>query len=334
LLKKSIAIIISVLLLIGMIGCKANDQSAKEIMLEGIEKSKEINRYTFHGKVDISIVQNENSDLDLFAFINGLTDFQIKVEGRESLEPAALEADVKIETGNQEKQINVDTIFMIKNGMLYVKIPSIFTAYKQEQSKEYIAIKLNQQEQKQKEESISVLKSIINRVDKKAFHQEDSSQYTINKGKIKEVVHLTIKQEDLQTILKAFIKNSAPILIERLEKNAITDQQKKIVQAWRKKLENQEIDQLVSEYVQRLTIYRFELIQMYDQAGFTRKSLIDADVAIQSVDGEKTRLIIHVEENINDINQEIPFVIPIPSKEQIFYIDETKQKGPFYYLGM
>lgn len=143
-----------------------------------------------------------------------------------------------------------------------------------------------------KEESKgSSLKEWVDHLDEDSFKKEEISDMPADE-KIKQIVTLSVDQEDLNSI------PDLPFLF--------TDFQNKA-----------KINQL------KTTFY-------YDEQYYTRKIQINAKLILNPTEEKPTLLDIQIEENIEDINKEIPFEIPVPSEEQIIEFEDLKENNSFY----
>lgn len=143
-----------------------------------------------------------------------------------------------------------------------------------------------------KEESKgSSLKEWVDHLDEDSFHKEERLDTPADEH-IKQIVTVSVDQEDL---------NSIPNL-----------------------------PFLFTDFQRKATISQLKVSLYYDEQYYTRKIQINAKLILNSAEGKPIPLDMKIEENIENINEELPFEIPVPSEEQIMEFEELRENNSFY----
>ncbi len=319
-IKRVLFFIHLIILSIGITGCLGQEETEKEMMIKALEKSKEVNNYTFQGTLKIS------SDLT-----SSISDIHFKVTGQESVVPYLLEANTEIKAGSKEMKTTIEIPIQIKNDTLYVKVPSIFFMNLPDQTKKFISIELEKgNQQSEKIETIDFLIDILNSLEDEAFIEEDVQNYSLEKGELKHVIQLTVNQAQFVNIMKTIIEEDAEYVLKKLERTAITEEQKNYVKEIEEKISKEDVAQIIRDLENRFTIRHFEMIQLIDQDNHVRKNVVDANILIDTEDKGKIDVKIMFEEKMNNINHAMPFTIPTPTEEETINLEEFIQNAPIY----
>ena len=323
-MKKTLIIIFILLLISTMtIGCGKDEP--KDIMLQSIEKGKEINSSTFNGTMDISFDLSGVKSQD-FGPLFMLSELHFVMDGKTTNDPMQLEANIKLQG------LNMDLSVQMKDNKMYIKLPKMLTIYFNDPSKEYIYIDLadsisNIDLQSNQEESVRITKSIIESLDNNAFISENTEEYTLKEGNVSDVVSIIITQENLKPFLQLLVANTVPLLLEQMDQYSVTEEQKAQFEQMKNDLamNKEEIVKTINELDKYLTLNDFKMTSVIDKDGFERVSLLNLDAVIRTEQQDELGLKMNMVQNINNINEEITFEMPFPTDEQMMDIEELEQ---------
>lgn len=335
-LKKVILVMVSLILLVTIVaGCGGKEQTtAKEIMLEGIEKTQDIKSATIEGTMkidfDMSQMNSTSEELMVLQMIPGI---EVNYDGKQTVDPLQFEANIAASALFNGMNLSIEMPMMMKDNMMYIKLPGMIMPYMPDPSKEYILMDLSEafvdyDQKKATEDSLKMMKTILDSLDETAFVKEDIKSFEID-GKVANAVSINITQENIKPFLDSFIKEGLPVIMEQMQNYYVTDEQKNQVEDFKAELDQnkEEIDKFVNELDKYITINTFKITSVYDKDGFERKAIMEADLVIDTETDGSLGLKISFEQNTNSINEEINFEMPIPSKDQTIDIEELEQMG-------
>lgn len=306
------------------LGC-GKDNTPKDIVLQSIEKGQEINSSTFNGTMDITFDLSGVKSQD-FGPLFMLPELHFIMDGKTTNEPMQLEANIKLQG------LNMDLSVQMKDNKMYIKLPKMLTIYFNDPSKEYIYIDLadsisNIDLQSNQEESVRLTKSIIESLDDNAFVAENTKEYSLEEGNVSDVVSIIITQENLKPFLQLLVVNTFPLLLEQMDQYSVTEEQKEQFEQMKNELamNKEEIVKTINELDKYLTLNDFKMTSVIDKDGFERTSLFNLDAVIRTEQQDELGIKMNMVQNINNINEEILFEMPLPTDEQMMSIEELEQ---------
>lgn len=340
-MKKIIFLVLSLLLIVSFAsGCGTSDLTAKEIIVESIEKSKEIKTMSFDGNIKVAFdTTNANMTSEELIYLQMIPEIEFTFNGKQDIENMQAEFNVNARANFQGFDFSLDIPMIIKDNILYVKLPDIIKPQLLvmlpgiDPGKEYISIDMSVAmkgyDQKQDNEAATeMVTTIINSLDDNVFVKDNANNFTLLNGdKVKDVVNVVITQDNIKPLLKDFIENGLPLFFEYLDQQEINAEQKEQLQLFRDEINKEEINQSIDEINNYLTINSFKYTNIIDKKGFIRRSILNADITTHSENEGDVGISIIVEQNIDNINSEINFEMPIPTAEQTIDINEFAEMG-------
>ena len=338
-MKRTVILLLSLMLIVSLaVGCSASKLTAKEIIIDGIDKNKDVQTMSIDGtvKLDIDLSQANITSQELM-YLQMISGIEFSYTGKQSIETKQMEIAVQARANFQEFDFTFDIPIILKDDILYVKIPALLktlfpdSPLTDDISKEFIAINLAEMAGEQKisqeqdqELAIQLVKDLINSLDDSIFVKEDKKEFTLTSGTVDNAVSIVVTQDNLQPLLENFMTNGLPIITGYLEQLAIDSAQKEQLQQFKDHLNNssQELEQAIQEIPNLVTINTLRGTVVFDKKGFLRKGTFNADVIAHTETEGDIGITVSVEENIDNINSEVEFTMPTPTEEQI--IDLTQ----------
>jgi len=322
-LKKLTLILLILLLAIPiMSGCDSKD-SNKATVINGIEKQEEIKTMSYDGSLILKLDFSATTNSMMTSYLQGLSDLEFKFFGKENTEAQQSEMELSVNSEYQEMELAADIPIVFKDNVAYIKLPDKFDGLLQMEDKEYIAMDLNQtneeydQEQALKEKT-DLLKSIVNGIDEEALSKEDVKEYPLTNSTTGEAISINITQDNYKKIFAGIYAEAGPSIIELLESYSVTESQKEQTEQLKAKLsDKEELSKLIKDLDEKLVINNFKLTSVYDDKGYQRKTVLLADLDIYVEELGQVGVEIIYDININEINEEVIFNLPIPSQNII-----------------
>ncbi|WP_339060584.1 hypothetical protein [Tepidibacillus marianensis] len=334
-MKKFSLVLLSLFLLVSIVftGC-GKEKAPKDLILDSVKKSAEIKSSAFDGKIDITLdTKNLKGTQEELATLQMFNQMQIRLSGKQNVNPLQFEGNLQAQMGG----LSIDLPIIMKDNMLYVKIPAIAQPYIQDTTKQYISMDAtefskNTDPMKNSEESLKLVTSILNSLDEKAFVKEDVKNFALTDGTEANAVSVVITKDNLKPFLQKFMVESLPLIMDQAQKSAVTDENKKQLQQAKNDLTKNkaEIDKTINEIDKYLTINTFKTTSVYDKEGFERKTVMTFD-GIVNLDKEGSLgLKMNVEVNTKDINKEQKFEMTVPTKDQTIDLQQLEKTQPYY----
>lgn len=305
-----------------MSGC-GNDDGNKAVLINGIEKQEEIKTFTYEGSLNLKLDLAQTADSMMTGYLKGLSDLDFVFSGQENVEARQSEMELSVDTEFQGQELVAEIPIVFKDNVAYLKLPDKFDNLLQMGDKEYITLDLNQtngetNQEQALEDKTKLLKSIVNGIDEEAISKEDAKEYPLTNGTTGEVISINITQDNYKKVLAGIYAEAGPSLIELLESYSVTESQKEQTEQLKAKLsDKEELSKLIKELDNKLLINDFKLTNVYDDKGYQRKTVLKADLDIYVEELGQVGIEIVYDMNINEINEEVIFNLPIPSQNFI-----------------
>ncbi len=322
-MKKGFIFICLIILISSMVGCVTEEETAKQSLLNSIEENKKIENMTYSGNIEVvndfndDLVNSENKQL-----MQVLNNYNITFDGKLKQEPFYMEMDMSILTNIQGMELVFDIPMIAKDNNLYIKIPSMLLMYMPEVEQNYLMMDISKRNQAEyKENSFQVFTKIVDAIDEKDFLRNDTKSYSIDNGKVGEVITLNITQESLKSYLERLVNNEGlSEIIIYLDKYSISDDLKVKLQQIKSDLDNdiKSIDQIASDLNNKILINNCEVTTVYDKDGLLRKIIFNIDIYKYE---EEIKSLITGQIDINTINKGIQIEKQIPSQDEVINID-------------
>lgn len=320
--KLTLLILILVIAIPVMSGCD-NKDSNKAVLIKGIEKQEEIKTLKYNGNLNLKFDFTGTTESMMTGYLKELSDIKFVFSGQEIVESQQSEMELSINTEYLEQELAADIPIVFKDNAAYLKLPDKFDNLLQMGDKEYIALDLSQanQDNNQKqalEDKTKLLKSIVNGIDENAISKEDAKEYPLTNETTGEVISINITQDNYKKVLAGIYAEAGPEIIELLESYSVTENQKEQTEQLKAKLSDKdELSKLIKDLDNKLLINNFKLTYVFDDKGYQRKTVLVADLDIYVDEIGQVGIEILYEMNINEINEEIIFKLPIPSQNII-----------------
>lgn len=305
-----------------MSGCD-NKDSNKAVLIKGIEKQEEIKTLKYDGNLNLKFDFTGTTESMMTGYLKELSDIKFVFSGQEIVESQQSEMELSINTEYLGQELAADIPIVFKDNAAYLKLPDKFDNLLQMGDKEYIALDLSQanQDNNQKqalEDKTKLLKSIVNGIDENAISKEDAKEYPLTNETTGEVISINITQDNYKKVLAGIYAEAGPEIIELLESYSVTENQKEQTEQLKAKLSDKdELSKLIKDLDNKLLINNFKLTYVFDDKGYQRKTVLVADLDIYVGEIGQVGIEILYEMNINEINEEIIFKLPIPSQNII-----------------
>ncbi len=308
-----------------MFGCGAVEDSAKQTVLNSIDKNKEIKSMAYNGNIEV--VNEEKVVSEFNQLMQILNNYKITFDGKLQQEPFHIETDMSILINIQGMDFVYEIPMIADESNLYIKVPSMLKTILPELKQDYLMMdisKLNQSEDnaEYKNDSIKLFSKIIDAVDEKYFIRNDIKSYSIDNGKVKDVITLNITQDSLESYIKNFVDSDGLTeIIIFLEKYSISDDMLNKLQQIKKEFDDdsQNIDQIVNDINGKLLINNFVITTVIDKDNFLRKIVFNID--INKIDDDINSLMVG-QFDVNTINKGIQTDKQVPSLENVTNLDE------------
>jgi len=326
-LKKFSLILLTLFLLVSIVftGC-GKEKTAKELVLDGVKKSAEVKSSAFDGKIDITLDTKNLKAPQELAPLQMLSQIQISFSGKQNVNPMQFEGSFQAQMGG----ISLDFPMIMKDNVLYIKIPAIAQPYIGDTTKQYISMEVqNADPKKTNEDSTKIVTSILNGLDEKALVKEDVKNFQIDDGSAKDAVSVVITKDNIKPFLQKFMAESLPLILNQAEKSALNEESKTQIQQIKEEINKNKtgIEKTINEIDKYLTINTFKMTSVYDKDGFERKAMMTFDGVINSEQDGSLGIKINMEVNNKDINKEQKFEMAVPTKDQTIDLKELQQNS-------
>lgn len=317
-MRKALILILSIIMLITLtVGCAEDQRTAKQIVLDSIDRSVDINSMDYSGELDIVMGSNdENKNNKVSSFMQFLNKINITFNGEQVNKPLQVEINTNVSTDVQGTDLSLDVPIIAKDDLLYFKIPVMLQPFMSKLNKEYLAMDIsNYTIEDYKVDSTNLLKIIIDDLDDSNFIKEDKNLYSVKGIRTGNVVTINITQDNLKPFVENFVIDGLPELIKYLDKYSIAEEQKLQLKELKSELDNQStsIDQLINN----LRINKLGLTNIYDNNGFLRKIIFDIDIVFINNLKEENQIAVKGDYFVDNLNKKVKFEMRIPTKDQI-----------------
>lgn len=328
-MKKILLILLSLVFILSIATGCGKEKTAKDIVLDGLEKQKTIESESFAGQMKLDFdFSNVNATSEEIAMMQMFPGMELTFDGKETLDPLQFEMNLNLKI----QGMSFDMPMFMKDNILYIKLPAYFLMFLPDPTVEYISMDLSEtyaeyDAKAELEKSAEVMKAIVNSIEDKAFAKEDAKNYTIENVEVSDVVSFNITQENLKPVLQSIVKEALPYFLEQIDKYSATPEQKEQMDLLKAELEQEKIDQFINDIDQYLIINQFKTTSVYDKDGYERKAIVDADVIITAEEIGELGLKMNIDYTIKSINEELQFEMEIPSKDKVLDLEELAEMG-------
>ncbi|MGD9678191.1 MAG: hypothetical protein AB7V16_07545 [Vulcanibacillus sp.] len=322
---RKLLIIILMLLVALSTGCSEDTKTAKQIFADSIDNRAAINSTTFSGKMDVTIDSNLEMEADVAASpLLMLNQFSIAFSGKGNDDPLQMEIDTTMTTNMQGMDLEFKVPMFSKDDALYIKVPEMMKSMIT-LDKDYLIADISSEISAEDKTELQNLSSIVLKdIDDSSFAKLDGSSYSIKDAKVGDVVAVSITQEGIKNFLDKFMIDGLPEVINFIDKKSLTEEQEVKFEEFKLGIENKTIsaDTIFNDISKKLTVNKFEMINVYDKDGFLREIIFDVDVTMIDEEKGNSNLVIKGECVIETINKELQFEMQIPSIDQTAKIEE------------